>query len=72
MISLFQAVWNYTASNAALVNVYFNDINVKRLVRKEAYKVPKFISAVGGLLGLAMGMSFITLWEVIKAGVVCM
>ncbi len=43
--------------------MYLNDINVRRLVRKEAYQVPHLFSAIGGHLGLAMGMSFITLFE---------
>ncbi len=53
---LRQAVWNYTASNVAVVNVYFNEINVQRLVRKEAYTISAFMGAIGGLLSLAMGI----------------
>ncbi len=61
---LRQAVWNYTSSNVALINVYFNEINVKRMVRKEGYTISSFMAAVGGLLSLAMGISFVTFFEV--------
>ncbi len=60
---LRQAVWNYTSGNVAVVHVYFKDINVERHVRKEAYTISAFMAAVGGLLGLAMGVSFVTFFE---------
>jgi len=60
---LRRAVWNYTSVNVALLRVYFDEINVERLIRKESYTVPSFTAAVGGLLGLAMGVSLVTVFE---------
>jgi len=60
---LRQAVWNYSTSNVALIHIYYNEINMECLVRQEAYTISSFVAAIGGLLSLAMGMSFITLIE---------
>ncbi len=63
MIVLLQAVWNYASKNVALVNVFFNEIHYTRMVRKEAYTISSFMAAIGGLLSLAMGISFVTFFE---------
>ena len=63
--SLKQFVVNYAKENIAKVNIFLKDPFVKRYVREEKITVNTFIGTIGGLLGLFLGFSVISIAEVV-------
>ena len=54
----------YAKENMAMVSVYIREPFVEVLVVDEDTSIMDFISSVGGLLGLCMGFSFVTVGEI--------
>ena len=55
---------NYASDNLAMVKVFMREPFAEVLVRSVDVSIVDFISSVGGLLGLCMGFSFVTIAEV--------
>ena len=49
----------------ALVNVYIKDPAVTQVVRDQKVPLIWFVANIGGILGLTMGMSLVTIFEII-------
>ena len=62
---IVKLVNHYAKENVAKVNIYLRDPFVKRIVREEKISIITFIGSVGGLLGLFMGFSVVSLFEII-------
>ena len=60
-----KSVNHYAKENVAKVNIYLRDPFVKRIVREEKISIITFIGSVGGLLGLFMGFSVVSLFEIL-------
>ncbi|XP_071496689.1 uncharacterized protein [Diadema antillarum] len=54
-----------TRKNLARVRIYFEELNFQSIVQTKAYTFVSFLSSVGGLLGLYIGFSVVTLVEII-------
>ena len=55
----------YASDNIAIIKVYMKEPFVEVLIRSVETSQVDFISSVGGLLGLCMGFSFVTVAEVL-------
>ena len=55
----------YARENIAKVHIYLKDPFVKEIIREEKITVIQFVGSVGGLLGLFMGLSFVSLVEIL-------
>ncbi|CAD5209385.1 unnamed protein product [Bursaphelenchus xylophilus] len=59
-----QQCLHFHREQAALIEVYFEQLNYESLKESEAYALPNLLSDFGGQLGLWMGVSVITIMEV--------
>ncbi len=57
--------FSYASENMAIINVYVRDPYVRRYVTEEKITEISFVGTVGGLLGLFVGFSFISVVEVL-------
>ena len=64
-MALQEEVFRYAKRNMALVNVYIKDPVVTRIKRDQKITVIGFVANTGGLLGLCMGFSLISAFEII-------
>ncbi|XP_076240811.1 pickpocket protein 28 [Calliopsis andreniformis] len=55
----------YFAENMAVVHLFFVDSQFTKYVKNELFGFTEFLSSTGGLLGLFMGFSFISLVEIV-------
>ena len=55
----------YARENLALVNVYIKDPAVTQVVRDQKVPLIWFVANIGGILGLTMGMSLVTIFEIV-------
>jgi len=55
----------YARENLALANIYIKDPAVTLIKRDQKIPVIWFVANVGGILGLTMGCSLVTLFEVL-------
>ena len=62
-MALQEEVFRYAKRNMALVNVYIKDPVVTRIKRDQKITVIGFVANTGGLLGLCMGFSLLSLAE---------
>ena len=58
-------LFRYTKENLAVVNIYIKDPAVTKIIRDEKISPISFIANVGGLMGLCMGFSLVSSWEII-------
>ena len=63
--ALLSAMFTYARQNLALVNIYIKPPVVKRIMKDERIPVIWFVANCGGILGLCMGFSIVTVFEVI-------
>ncbi|XP_038073616.1 uncharacterized protein LOC119741792 [Patiria miniata] len=54
-----------TNKNLVRVRVYFEELNYQSILERPLYTFPNLLGNVGGLLGLYIGVSFLTLAEVV-------
>ena len=64
-VALQEDVFRYAKENMALVNVYIKDPVVTRIKRDQKIPIIGFVANTGGLLGLCMGFSLISAFEII-------
>lgn len=55
----------YARDNVMLVNVFLPDMKVTKVIKDQKMSKISFVANVGGLLGLCMGFSFVTVFELI-------
>ena len=65
---LYEDVYNYARRNLLWLNVYVKDSFATRIVRDERMTRTNFVANVGGLLGLCMGFSLVSVAEIIYFG----
>ena len=63
--ALLNEIFRYARQNLALVNIYIKPPVVKRIMRDERIPVIWFVANCGGILGLCMGFSIVTAFEVL-------
>ncbi len=54
---------DWISSSFARVNIYFRDVTVLEVGQSASYKWTDLLADVGGILGLWVGVSFITIFE---------
>ena len=57
--------YNYARENLALVNIYIKQPVVTKILRDQRIPVIWFVANCGGILGLCMGFSIVTVFEVL-------
>jgi hypothetical protein len=62
---LVSVLYRYARENLALVNIYIKDPAVTKIKRDQRVPVIWFIANVGGILGLSMGCSLVTVFEIL-------
>jgi len=60
---LLDFLLNYAKENLSVLNIYFRDPYYTKFVKDENIPVISFIGNAGGLLGLCLGMSFVSIFE---------
>ena len=63
--ALLSALFTYSRENLALVNIYIKPPVVTRIKKDERIPVIWFVANCGGILGLCMGFSIVTVFEVL-------
>ena len=58
-------IFLYAKKNLAVVNVYIKDPVVTRIKRDQKIPVIAFVANTGGLLGLCMGFSLVSVFEIV-------
>ena len=62
---LMKNLYNYARENLALVNIYIKQPVVTKILRDQRIPVIWFVANCGGILGLCMGFSIVTVFEVL-------
>ena len=62
---LLSGLFKYARQNLALVNIYIRPPVVTRIMKDERIPVIRFVANCGGILGLCMGFSIVTAFEVL-------
>ena len=63
---------NYAKSNLAIINIFIKDPYSKRFRKSEKMSRIAYIANSGGLLGLCMGFSFVSLAEILYHCFLCL
>ena len=63
--ALLSALFKYARENLAIVNIYIKPPVVTRIIKDENIPVIQFVANCGGILGLCMGCSLVTGFEVL-------
>ena len=58
-------LFDYASENLAIVNIFIKDPYYTRYIKSEQLTFLSFIANAGGLIGLCMGMSFISIFEIV-------
>ena len=58
-------MYSYARENLALVNIYIKQPVVTKILRDQRIPVIWFVANCGGILGLCMGFSIVTVFEVL-------
>ncbi|RDD47878.1 Acid-sensing ion channel 1 [Trichoplax sp. H2] len=56
----------YIRDNYVFLDLFYDDLSYTTFKEKKAYDVNQFISDIGGQLGLFLGGSFLTFWEIFE------
>ena len=62
---LLDSIFRYSRDNLALVNIYIKPPVVTRILRDQRIPIIWFVANCGGILGLCMGFSIVTVFEVL-------
>jgi len=65
MRNLEEDIFQYAKKNLAVVNVYIKEPVVTKIMRDQKIPVIAFVANTGGLLGLCMGFSLVSVFEII-------
>ena len=57
-------IFNYARENLAIINIFIKESYTKRFRKTEKMSRISYIASSGGLLGLCMGFSFVSLAEI--------
>ena len=60
---LEQELLSYMMKNVAIINVFMDEMTVSMMETNEKTSTISFIANIGGLLGLCIGLSLVTLFE---------
>ncbi|CAG0879990.1 unnamed protein product [Darwinula stevensoni] len=52
--------------NITVVNVYYENVAVEKIVENQLYPWTSFIGMLGGMLGLYTGLSFVSILEMLE------
>ena len=63
--SIEEDIFQYAKKNLAIVNVYIKDPVVTRILRDEKTPIIAFVANTGGLMGLCMGFSLVSVFEIL-------
>lgn len=55
----------YAKENMILLNIYIRDPYVKKYKTEEKVTIVRFVGTIGGLLGLFLGFSFVSIVEIL-------
>ncbi|XP_023348545.1 uncharacterized protein LOC111717271 [Eurytemora carolleeae] len=69
---LVDLLYQYSKNNLALVNVYIKKPVVTKIKRDQKIPVIWFVANSGGILGLCMGFSMVTVFELVHYMLVCL
>ncbi|KAL4218059.1 hypothetical protein ACF0H5_022797 [Mactra antiquata] len=58
--------YNRYKNNFARVHIYFEDLNYERITEEPSYSPVRFISDIGGAVGLFLGCSLLSLFEILQ------
>ena len=58
-------MFEYASKNLAIVEIFFRDPYYTEFIKNEHISVLSFIANAGGLLGLCVGMSFLSIFEIV-------
>ena len=61
----YQEILNYASKNLALVTIYIREPFTEKILIDQEISVFSFVSDIGGLMGLFMGFSVVSIVEVI-------
>ncbi|XP_030832236.1 degenerin deg-1-like [Strongylocentrotus purpuratus] len=59
-----QQLFDKCGRNLARVRIYFEELNFEQMIQKPKYTIESLLGGIGGLLGLYIGFSVITICEV--------
>jgi len=65
IVELEDQLFIYAKHNLAVVNIYIKEPVVTRILRDQKIPIISFVANTGGLLGLCMGFSLVSLFEII-------
>lgn len=63
--AIFEELYRYAKENLLWLNVYIKDSFATRIIRDERMTRTSFVANVGGLLGLCMGFSLVSVAEIL-------
>lgn len=63
--ALTRFLFDYAKHNTLVLKMFIKDPYYTKIVRSEGMSVISFISTAGGLLGLCMGLSFVSIFEIL-------
>jgi hypothetical protein len=64
-LQVSEFLFDYASKNLAFVKIFFRDPYYTRYIKNEQISVLSFIANAGGLLGLFLGMSFLSIFEIV-------
>ena len=64
-LAIESEIYNYAKSNMAIINIFIKEPYSKRFRKTEKMSRIAYIASSGGLLGLCMGFSFVSLAEIL-------
>ena len=64
-------IYNYAKRNLAIINIFIKEPYSKRFRKTEKMSRIAYIASSGGLLGLCMGFSFVSLAEILYHCFIC-
>ena len=69
--SIEYQVYKYARENLAIINIFIKESYTKRFRKTEKMSRISYIASSGGLLGLCMGFSFVSLAEILYHCFLC-
>ena len=64
-LQISEFLFEYASKNLAIVKIFFRDPYYTEFIKNEQISVLSFIANAGGLLGLCVGMSFLSIFEIV-------
>jgi len=70
-LAIESEIYDYAKSNLAIINIFIKEPYSKRFRKTEKMSRIAYIASSGGLLGLCMGFSFVSLAEILYHCFIC-